>query len=111
MSRLATLVIVVLFLFSNGCVAVSRRVEYSDVERLKIRFEGVAAAKAFWSSFHRLKPYHSDMNWIVSPLLLVRVEWVLHETEFYNAQVRKADVDRDGVITEAEAELLLSPQD
>ena len=93
--------------FLTGCVSLERELEFSDAERLEIRFENAEASGAFHRVMRRAKVYYSEQKIQFLFPVYVRVKWTLHETEFYNALVRRTDVDRDGEITESEANATL----
>jgi hypothetical protein len=109
-SMQGVLLTLVLFL-SVGCVAVSRKVETSEELRLPITFENAEAARLFYSSMNRPKPYMSDQSFFMAFPFAIGVEWVLHETEWYNHLVRRADIDHDGLLSEAEARVLVRQQE
>jgi len=94
-------------LFSSGCIAVSRKVDTSEELRLPVTFENAEAARLFYSRANRPKPLMSDISFIGLFPLAMGVEWVLHETEWYNHLVRRTDINHDGEISEAEAQILV----
>ncbi len=107
--RKSVLVLVFASLSLCGCFCFQREVDFSGT-RQKVAFENVEAARAFHKAVLEPRPrlLHSDMKlWVVPPFFLYK--HVLHEKEFHNYLVRKADVDRNGVITVPEAGLLALP--
>ena len=100
------LLVIATLLLTSGCFSFQRRVSFSDTLRLEVTFENAAAAKAFFAAFDAPAARFSDWEFTVSPLLLMGVEFVLHEKEWHNHLVRRADINRDLVITEAEARML-----
>ncbi len=91
----------------TGCFSVERDLEFSEVDRLEVKFENVEAAQAFHRAMRRVKPYYSEQTIQYLFPLFVRVRWNLHETEFFNSLVRRTDINRDGQITESEASSML----
>lgn len=110
MKRAVVLLVSVFLSCLSGCFSFQRRSQFTETTRLKVTFEDAAAAAAFYRAFDATPMQYSDWKFTVSPLMLVNVELVLYEKEWYNALVRRADLNRDGVITEAEAGLLLPPE-
>ncbi len=106
MRRAPGLVVIVTLIVSSGCFSFHRKASFSDTPRLEVAFENAEAAKAFSAAFDTPAVRFSDWKITVSPLLLMSVELVLHEKEWHNFLVRRADLNRDLVITEAEARLL-----
>ena len=109
MRRLPVLTLIVAVIFSSGCFSFQRKVSFSDTPRLEVTFENEAAAKIFSDAFDNPAVRHSDWKMAIGALLLINVELVMHEREWYNYLVRKADINRDSVITEQEAQLLEPP--
>ena len=111
MRGLKVLAPVVALVLLNGCIVLNRKVEFAG-ERQSVSFASTQAAKIFHDSMNRPKLYHSDIRYtIIVPAGVVEFNQVLHEVEFYNAQVRHADANRDGIITEEEAQLLVRPKE
>lgn len=109
MKRAGVVLLSVGLVLSSGCFSFQRRAEFSETPRLEVSFENAAAAAAFHRAFDATPMQYSDWKFTVSPLMLVNVELVLYEREWYNSLVRRADINRDGVITEEEAGLLAPP--
>lgn len=109
MRRTPVLALIVALTLSSGCFSFHRRVSISDTPRLDVTFEHPEAAKIFFAAFDNPAVRHSDWKITMAALLLINVEFVLHEKEWYNYLVRKADINRDSVITEEEARLLAPP--
>ena len=109
MRRTPVLALIVALILSSGCFSFQKRASFSDTQRLEVTFENAAAAKAFSAAFDHPAVRHSDWKISVCALLLMNVELVLHEKEWHNYLVRKADINRDSVITEEEAQLLSPP--
>ena len=111
MRRVPALALIVALTLSSGCFSFQRTASFSDTPRLEVTFEHAEAARIFFAAFDKPAVRHSDWKMTVGAMLLVNVELVLHEKEWYNYLVRKADLDRDSVITEKEARLLMPPAD
>jgi len=106
MRRAPLTVLLIVSILASGCIGVSRRVETSEENRLQIGFENSEAARLFYLSMLKPKPYMSDQSILFAFPFAIGIEWVLHETEWYNHQVRRADIDQDGQISEQEARVL-----
>ena len=109
MRRALVSALILALIFSSGCISFQRTVSYSDTPRLEVTFENAAAAKAFYSAFDGPAVRHSDWKFTAGLMVLMNVELVLHEREWHNHLVRRADINRDSVITEEEARLLPLP--
>ena len=107
MRAIQRILLVGVLLLTSGCIVISRRVETSEEHRLPITFENAEAARLFYSTMVKPKPFMSDQTIAGLIPIGLKVEWVLHETEWYNHAVRRADIDHDGEISEQEARVLL----
>lgn len=107
MRVLQTALLGLVLLGSVGCIGISRKVETSEKDRLPIRFENAEASRLFYSEMNEPKPYMSDQSYFLALPFAFGVEWVLHETEWFNHQVRRSDIDADGLLTEQEARTLV----
>ena len=93
-----------------GCAVgyMSFQHEIDERARAPVRFASPLAARAFHSVLaQRLAaPKHGGTStvYVPIPFVLVVVLATVHETEFYNAQVKRADQDSDGTISEQEAQ-------
>ncbi len=97
-------------LFGSGCLYLgeSRQTDFDESKRTAVRFATARAARQFHDGFRSSdREAHTDHDAFVMPFLVAQGEWVYHETAHYNAEVRLADVDRDGSITEEEAHAYL----
>ena len=73
-------------------------------DRLTVKFESVDASKEFYRGMSNAdRADFIDGGGFVILFVFGRGSATFHETRFYNAQVRQADVNRDGLITEEEA--------
>ena len=69
-----------------------------------VSFASIEAARLFHEGLERANREHFTEGGGWGILFLFGYgHGVFHETEFYNAQVRDADADRDGIITLEEA--------
>lgn len=98
----------VLALLLPGCVSVERyRLEIDERSRTPVRFDSSQAAQIFHAKLHtnaeRDDTYRSHKALILF-YLVGRSTDTFHETAFHNAQIRRTDVDGDGVITKREAQ-------
>ena len=98
-------------LLITGCLFVggTKRIEFDKARRISVRFSSVKAAHDFHEGLRRSdRDAYTDEGGFVVPLIVARGGKVYHETEHYNAEVRLADVNRDGEITEEEAQAYLA---
>ena len=98
-------------LLATSCISVERHIEFSDHGRAQVSFENKEAARTFFSTHRRIKPYYSEQTIQTFFGIGWRVNWTLHETEWYNHMVRRTDIDGDGVITEAEVRAMIQNLD
>ena len=100
------LIPILLFPLVCGCVVMGggHEIVFDEEHRLPVRFASVAASDAFHDGLEMADPdeFEEAGGFVVFGLVAMGGE-IFHETQFYNAQVRLADVDRDGVIDDAEA--------
>jgi len=108
---LATAGLLTLGLLPTGCISIERHIEFSDVDRLKVTFENKEAARIFFGTMSRMKLYHSEQTIQTFFLVGWRVRWNLHETEWFNHQVRRTDIDGNGLVTEQEAKTMIKNLD
>ena len=104
-SRAAT--ILALLSLPTGCLCVggSQQTKFNEVERIAVKFPSARAAQDFHDGLEQSdRKAFTETHGFVVPLLFARGGELYHETVHYNAEVRLADVDRDGEITEAEAQ-------
>ena len=90
----------------SGCLVMrgARSVEVEEQERIAVRFESSTAADVFFEALARSsREDHTDERGFAVPFLAIGGETIFHETRHFNAQVRMADVDRDGNISQTEA--------
>ncbi len=89
-----------------GCLMAGggNRIEFDEDIRLPVRFASPAACEAFHAGLDLSDraPFTRGRGFYVL-LLAGGGERVFHETQHWNAQVRRADADADGTITEDEA--------
>ncbi|MEM7306567.1 MAG: hypothetical protein AAF682_07850 [Planctomycetota bacterium] len=108
--RLAVLGTALLPLLCTGCLAVglTERSEFEEAQRTPVKFPSARAADDFHAGLRESdREVYVEANTFVVPFLVARRSELYHETDHYNAEVRRADVDRDGEITEDEARTYL----
>jgi hypothetical protein len=97
-------------LFLAGCIDHSETT-YRDSERVNVRFETEKAGRVFYEALSKM-PYHAttESHTEVSiPVVFDNTYTVKSgENEKFNAAVRRCDTNKDGVITEAEADIFAS---
>ncbi len=106
----STLGLALASLLISSCVVVgaTKRTEIDEAGRLPVRFPSVQAAHDFHEGLRQSdRAAYTDASGLAVPLLFGRATETYHETAHYNAEVRLADVDRDGAITEEEARAYL----
>ena len=102
----ACLVVAAALPLVGGCLAMGggEKTCFDEDERITVRFANRTASNAFYQGFARAdRGDYTDGGGFFVLLLAGGGGSLFHETQFYNAQVRRADVDRDGEITEEEA--------
>ncbi len=90
----------------GGCLFMGggHAVRIDESARIPIRFESIAASNDFHAGMaHADRTDYTDGGGFVVLLLAGAGESEFHETPFYNAQVRRADIDRDERISNDEA--------
>jgi len=95
----------------SGCLIYSHdeKVLEPEAERLTVRFENDEALETFQNAVSK-RYRHGDGEagssrfWLPFLVSVSETE-VLSENAYYNRQVEKADVEKDGVISQAEAEI------
>ena len=100
--------VVVVAAVSGGCLINSSRekVLEPDAPRTTVNFESEEALASFQKEVATRYPEGSEQNssFFGVPFVVgISTTKVLSENAFYNAQVRKADADGDGTISNAEA--------
>lgn len=93
----------------SGCLAIStkQRIETDEKSRVSVKFESAEAAAIFHakldtSKIDRNAPFFGKTTFGI-PFIVLIDHRILYETTYYNAQVRKADINADGNITLEEA--------
>jgi hypothetical protein len=93
-----------------GCIHHSETT-YRDVDRVPVRFESEKAGRIFYEALSRM-PYHDRVEShteVSIPVVFDNESTVKYgENEKFNEAVRRCDTDRDGLITEAEAQIFAS---
>ncbi len=84
---------------------------YRDAERVKVQFENEKAGRIFYEALSKM-PYHCEAE----SHTRVSIPFIFHDdytvkaggNEKFNEAVRRCDTNKDGVITEIEAEIFAS---
>lgn len=93
-------------LFTCGCLAGGggEKTVFDESERCQVRFASRGASQAFHEGLARAdRDDYTDGGGFFVLFLAGGGSSTFYETQFYNAQVRRADIDRDGEITAEEA--------
>jgi hypothetical protein len=97
-------------LFLAGCIDHSETT-YRDSERVKVQFETEKAGRIFYEALSKM-PYHSttESHTEVSIPVVFENKYTVKsgENDKFNEAVRRCDTNKDGVITEAEADIFAS---
>jgi hypothetical protein len=84
---------------------------YRDAERVQVRFESEKAGRIFYEALSKM-PFHGrvESHTEVSIPVVFDNNYTVKsgENEKFNEAVRRCDTNKDGVITEAEAEIFAS---
>lgn len=91
----------------SGCVfgGGGQHITYEESIRLQVSFASVVASSVFHSALEEADRGDFTEGGGMFILFVFALGGAnFHETQFYNAQVRIADANRNGVITEEEAE-------
>ncbi len=93
----------------SGCIS-SHTTSYNDVDRVKVTFASERAGRLFYETLSKLhKEKREESNHQVS---LILINWgrktVTGPNRAFNAQVDQCDTDKDGVITDEEAQIFAS---
>ena len=92
--------------FACGCLAGGggEKTVFDESERYQVRFANRDASRAFHEGLASAdREDYTDGGGFFVLFLAGGGGSTFYETQFYNAQVRRADIDRDGEITEEEA--------
>ena len=96
-----------LILLLAGCIHHSETT-YHDSERVKVQFQSEKAGRVFYEALSKM-PFHdpSESHTEVSIPVVFDNKYTVKsgENEKFNEAVRRCDTNKDGVITEAEAEI------
>ena len=102
-----TLLLLALCSTLSGCVVFGggSEVVYDEARRMRVSFASLDASSDFYNGMELADeaPFSESGGIFVIGLALVGGE-TFYETQFYNAQLRMADVNRDTIIDDAEAE-------
>ena len=98
----------------SGCLAVSMKNKwvYDEASRVSVVFESGEASQIFHSKLRldalkKGNPYVGSTQFGI-PFVVFIDHTIIYETAYYNARVREADINGDGVITVEEAKNLSS---
>ncbi len=93
-----------------GCIDHSETT-YRDVERVKVQFESEKAGRIFYEALSKM-PFHGSVEShteVSIPVVFDNKYTVKSgENEKFNEAVRRCDTNKDGMITETEAEIFAS---
>jgi hypothetical protein len=93
-----------------GCIHHSETT-YRDVERVKVQFESEKAGRIFYEALSKM-PFHdhAESHTEISIPVVFDNNYTVKsgENEKFNEAVRRCDTNKDGVITEGEAEIFAS---
>ncbi len=93
-----------------GCIDHSET-DYRDVERVMVQFESEKAGRIFYESLSKMPfPGRVESHTEVSIPVVFDNKYTVKsgENEKFNEAVRRCDTNKDGVITETEAEIFAS---
>jgi hypothetical protein len=90
----------------TGCIS-SRSTSYSDVERTKVAFASERAGRLFYETLSRLPHQEREESTNQVSLILIDFERkvVSGPNRSFNSAVERCDTDKDGTITEEEAQI------
>ncbi|MEO6568936.1 MAG: hypothetical protein ABIO94_09255 [Opitutaceae bacterium] len=90
----------------SGCIN-SRSTSYSDVERTKVAFASERAGRLFYETLSRLPRQEQERSTNEVSLILVNFERkvISGPNRAFNQAVERCDTDKDGTITEEEAQI------
>jgi hypothetical protein len=90
----------------SGCIS-SRSTTYTDVDRVKVSFASERAGRLFYETLSRVPHEQREESKHEVSLILIDVErrTVTGPNKFFNDAVARCDTDRDGTITEEEAQI------
>lgn len=93
-----------------GCIEHSETT-YHDAERVKVQFESEKAGRIFYEALSKM-PFHdrAESHTEVSIPVVFDNKYTVKagENEKFNEAVRRCDSNKDGMITEVEAEIFAS---
>jgi hypothetical protein len=97
-------------LFLAGCINHSATT-YREVERVKVQFESEKAGRIFYEALSKM-PFHdhAESHTEVSIPGVFKNNYTVKygENGKFNEAVQRCDTNKDGIITEAEAEIFAS---
>ena len=105
-NRLPALICSVLACALSGCIS-SRSTSYTDVERTKIAFGSERAGRLFYETLSKLPQEQREESKNEVSLILIHLErkTVTGSNRVFNRAVERCDTDKDGTITEEEAQI------
>ena len=105
-TRLPAFLVLVLATAFSGCIS-SRSTTYSDVERVRVTFASERAGRLFYETLSRLPREQREESKNEVSLILIHVERraITGPNRFFNEAVNRCDTDRDGTISEEEAQI------
>jgi hypothetical protein len=90
----------------SGCIS-SRSTTYTDVERTKIAFASERAGRLFYETLSKLPHEQREESKNQVSLVLIHLErkTITGANRTFNLAVERCDTDKDGTITEEEAQI------
>lgn len=92
-----------------GCV-MSRTTAYNDVERVKMTFASERAGRLFYEALNNQPKEKREESKHSVSLILINVDrtTVTGPNQAFNRAVEQCDTDKDGIITDEEAQIFAS---
>jgi hypothetical protein len=93
----------------SGCIS-SRSTSYSDIERVKVTFASERAGRLFYETLSKISTPNREESTNEVSLILINFErkTVTGPNYYFNEAVARCDTDKDGTITDEEAQIFSS---
>jgi hypothetical protein len=90
----------------SGCIS-SSSTTYNDVERVKVNFASERAGRLFYETFSKIPANRREESRNAVSLVLINFErkTVTGPNRRFNETVERCDTNRDGTITDEEAQI------
>lgn len=104
--RLPAIICIAAAFVLSGCIS-SHSTSYSDVERVKVTFGTERAGRLFYETLSKIPHERRDESTNEVSLILINFQrrTVSGPNRFFNEAVERCDTDKDGTITEEEAQI------